>query len=48
MQQEAFPGEDISDRATPESVAPGVLRLLATAPESGRIRLADLLAEVPG
>jgi NAD(P)-dependent dehydrogenase (short-subunit alcohol dehydrogenase family) len=47
MHQEAYPGEDISDRPTPETVAPGLLRLLATAPASGRIRLADLVAEVP-
>jgi NAD(P)-dependent dehydrogenase (short-subunit alcohol dehydrogenase family) len=42
MHQEAFPGEDISDRPEPESVAPAFLRLLAERPPSGRIRLADL------
>jgi NAD(P)-dependent dehydrogenase (short-subunit alcohol dehydrogenase family) len=46
MHQEAFPGEDISDRPPPETVVPGFLRLLDTVPESGRVRLADLLAEV--
>ena len=42
MHQEAFPGEDISDRPEPESVAPAFLRLLAERPPSGRVRLADL------
>jgi len=44
MHQEAFPGEDISDRPEPESVVPAFLRLLATRPPSGRIKLADLFA----
>ncbi|OMC55896.1 short-chain dehydrogenase [Mycobacterium sp. IS-836] len=42
MHQAAFPGEDISDRAEPESVVPAVLRLLDTRPPSGRYRVADL------
>jgi len=42
MHQEAFPGEDISDRPLPDSVVPAFLRLLADRPPSGRIRLADL------
>jgi NAD(P)-dependent dehydrogenase (short-subunit alcohol dehydrogenase family) len=42
MHQEAFPDEDISDRPEPESVVPAFLRLLASRPESGRIRLASL------
>jgi len=41
MHQEAFPGEDISDRPLPESVAPGLTVLLAKRPASGRLRLAD-------
>ncbi|NUR50746.1 MAG: SDR family NAD(P)-dependent oxidoreductase [Hamadaea sp.] len=41
MHQDAFPGEDISDRPLPESVAPGLLGLLAQRPPSGRLRLAD-------
>jgi NAD(P)-dependent dehydrogenase (short-subunit alcohol dehydrogenase family) len=46
MQQEAFPGEDISDRPLPEAVAvPAILRLLARRPPSGRYRAEDLLAE---
>jgi NAD(P)-dependent dehydrogenase (short-subunit alcohol dehydrogenase family) len=44
MHQEAFPGEDISDRPLPETVVPAFRRLIADAPPSGRIRLADLLA----
>jgi NAD(P)-dependent dehydrogenase (short-subunit alcohol dehydrogenase family) len=47
MHQEAFPGEDISDRPAPETVVPAFLRLLAERPESGRVRLADLVADVP-
>jgi NAD(P)-dependent dehydrogenase (short-subunit alcohol dehydrogenase family) len=41
MHQEAFPGEDISDRPEPATVAPAFLRLLKARPESGRIRLAQ-------
>ena len=43
MHQEAFPGEDISDRPLPGTVVPAFHRLLTEAPASGRIRLADLL-----
>jgi NAD(P)-dependent dehydrogenase (short-subunit alcohol dehydrogenase family) len=46
MHQEAFPGEDIGDRPSPETVVPAFLRLLASRPPSGRIRAADLLAQV--
>jgi NAD(P)-dependent dehydrogenase (short-subunit alcohol dehydrogenase family) len=45
MHQQAFPGEDITDRPLPETVVPAFLRLLAARPPAGRIRLADLLAE---
>jgi NAD(P)-dependent dehydrogenase (short-subunit alcohol dehydrogenase family) len=44
MHQAAFPGEDISDRAEPESVVPALLRLLDTRPASGRYRAHDLIA----
>jgi NAD(P)-dependent dehydrogenase (short-subunit alcohol dehydrogenase family) len=44
MHQAAFPGEDISDRPLPATVAPVVLQLLRTRPSSGRVRAADLLA----
>jgi NAD(P)-dependent dehydrogenase (short-subunit alcohol dehydrogenase family) len=45
MHQEAFPGEDISDRPEPETVVPALRRLLAGRPPSGRYRAADLLVE---
>jgi NAD(P)-dependent dehydrogenase (short-subunit alcohol dehydrogenase family) len=41
MHQAAFPGEDISDRAEPESVVPALLRLLDTRPAAGRYRAVD-------
>jgi NAD(P)-dependent dehydrogenase (short-subunit alcohol dehydrogenase family) len=44
MHQEAFPGEDISDRPLPETVVPAFLRLLADRPASGRISLAGVLS----
>jgi NAD(P)-dependent dehydrogenase (short-subunit alcohol dehydrogenase family) len=40
MHQEAFPGEDISDRPLPETVVPAMLQLLDL--PSGRYRAADL------
>jgi NAD(P)-dependent dehydrogenase (short-subunit alcohol dehydrogenase family) len=43
MHQLAFPGEDISDRPLPESVAPGLLALIFERPESGRHKLADFV-----
>jgi short-subunit dehydrogenase len=43
MHQEAFPGEDISDRQLPEAVAPAFLRLITERMPSGRYRAADLL-----
>jgi NAD(P)-dependent dehydrogenase (short-subunit alcohol dehydrogenase family) len=36
MQQDAFPGEDISDRPPPEAAVPGVLALLDGSRPSGR------------
>ncbi len=44
MHQAAFPGQDISDRAEPESVVPALLRLLETRPAAGRYRAADLVS----
>lgn len=38
MHQDAFPGEDISDRPLPETVVPRLLSLLARRPISGRYR----------
>jgi NAD(P)-dependent dehydrogenase (short-subunit alcohol dehydrogenase family) len=48
MHQEAFPGEDISDRALPVTVVPAFVRLVAERPASGRIRAADLRTTVIG
>jgi NAD(P)-dependent dehydrogenase (short-subunit alcohol dehydrogenase family) len=44
MHQQAYPGEDISDRPEPETVVPALLRLLAERPPSGRYRAGDLAA----
>ncbi len=46
MHQEAFPGEDISDRPLPEESVPGLLALIDGSLPSGRYRARDL-AEVP-
>ena len=46
MHQDAFPGEDISDRPEPEEAAAALRRLLDSAPPSGRYRAAELV-EVP-
>ena len=43
MHQDAFPGEDISDRPLPESVVPAFLALLDQRPPSGRYRAAELV-----
>jgi NAD(P)-dependent dehydrogenase (short-subunit alcohol dehydrogenase family) len=43
MHQDAFPGEDISDRPAPESRVPGLVRLIDDRPLSGRYRVDDLL-----
>ncbi len=42
LHQAAFPGEDISDRPEPESVAPRLLRLARSGLPSGRYRAGDL------
>ncbi len=42
LHQQAFPGEDISDRPEPETVVPALLRLLDGDLPSGRYRVADL------
>jgi NAD(P)-dependent dehydrogenase (short-subunit alcohol dehydrogenase family) len=43
MQQEAFPGEDISDRPLPDAVIPGFARLITERLPSGRYRAAELM-----
>jgi NAD(P)-dependent dehydrogenase (short-subunit alcohol dehydrogenase family) len=46
LHEEAFPGEDISDRPPPEASVPGLLALVEGSLPSGRYR-AHELAEVP-
>lgn len=46
MHQEAFPGEDISDRPPPEESVPGLLALIEGTQASGRYRTADVVAAV--
>jgi NAD(P)-dependent dehydrogenase (short-subunit alcohol dehydrogenase family) len=46
LHQEAFPGEDISDRPPPQDSVPGLLALIAGELSSGRYRAAEI-AEVP-
>ena len=41
MHQDAFPGEDISDRPLPETVVPHLLALLDARPEPGRYQAGD-------
>ncbi len=47
MHQEAFPGEDISDRPPPEESVPGLLRLIEGSLPSGRYRVSELEAATP-
>ncbi len=47
MHQDAFPGEDISDRPEPHTVVPALLRLIDGELPSGRFRAADLAMVVP-
>lgn len=42
MHQDAFQGEDISDRPEPEAVVPALRRLVSERPSSGRFRASDL------
>jgi NAD(P)-dependent dehydrogenase (short-subunit alcohol dehydrogenase family) len=42
MQQEAFPGEDVSDRPPPETSVPGLLAAIARAPAGGRYLAREL------
>jgi NAD(P)-dependent dehydrogenase (short-subunit alcohol dehydrogenase family) len=43
LHQEAFPGEDISDRAPPEESVPGLLALIEGDLPSGRYRVSELV-----
>jgi NAD(P)-dependent dehydrogenase (short-subunit alcohol dehydrogenase family) len=42
MHQDAFPGEDISDRPLPESVVPRLLALIRQRPERGRYLASEI------
>ena len=46
MHQDAFPGEDISDRPPPEDVVPNLVALLASDLPSGRYRAAEIAVPV--
>jgi NAD(P)-dependent dehydrogenase (short-subunit alcohol dehydrogenase family) len=46
MQQDAYPGEDVSDRLPPEESIPGLLVLIEGALPSGRYRAQDLAVPV--
>jgi NAD(P)-dependent dehydrogenase (short-subunit alcohol dehydrogenase family) len=46
MHQEAFPGEDISDRPLPEESVPGFLALLEGELPSGRYQARELIPEI--
>ena len=48
MHQDAFPGEDISDRPAPETVVPHLLAVLDATLPSGRYRAEDVAVEVTG
>jgi len=43
MHQDAFPGEDISDRPEPEASVPGIMALIDGEQPSGRYRVRDVL-----
>jgi NAD(P)-dependent dehydrogenase (short-subunit alcohol dehydrogenase family) len=42
MHQDAFPGEDISDRPPPEEVVPSIVALIRSEQKSGRVRAAEV------
>ena len=44
MHQDAFPGEDISDRPLPATVAPGLVALIASNEPSGRTRVSEVVS----
>jgi hypothetical protein len=46
MHQDAFPGEDISDRPPPEESVPGLVDLITGSLPSGRYRARDVGARV--
>jgi NAD(P)-dependent dehydrogenase (short-subunit alcohol dehydrogenase family) len=46
LHQQAFPGDDISDRPSPERVVPALLALAEADLPSGRYRAAELMVEI--
>ena len=44
MHQDAFPGEDISDRPLPAAVTPGLVALIESDHPSGRARVAEVVS----
>ena len=48
MHQAAFPGEDISDRPTPEEAVPAIWDLVNSSARSGRYRAVDLATSTGG
>jgi NAD(P)-dependent dehydrogenase (short-subunit alcohol dehydrogenase family) len=44
MHQDAFPGDDISDRPPPSAVAPGLVALIESEHPSGRARVAEVVS----
>jgi hypothetical protein len=42
MHQDAFPGEDISDRPLPDASVPGIIALIESDRPSGRYRAAEV------
>ena len=44
LHQQAFPGEDISDRPPPDVAVPGLLQLVDDRPPSGRFRAQEVIA----
>jgi NAD(P)-dependent dehydrogenase (short-subunit alcohol dehydrogenase family) len=44
LHQQAFPGEDISDRPHPDVAIPGLLRLVEERPPSGRFRAQEMVS----
>ena len=43
MHQDAFPGDDISDRPLPEAVVPALVALIESDHQSGRTRVSELV-----
>jgi len=44
MHQDAFPGEDISDRPAPEASVPGIMALVEGGQPGGRYQARDVIA----